>query len=566
MARRRRSNNVPPKNRFNIPYLDRGRPSSPYTSQTRWMIQQHDPLPPFGKGYKIQERRGQVVLNQMRKEQLPQSIYCLNNPPPGPEPAPHAPRLQVEIGEPVRPLLTHGSHIVACRLVNGTIPPVRLSNSPSATLTAPPPVTPDTDMVAKIFDPLYYYHNGDYDIVELAEMEYCRETAAYRHLLREGVDGKLLPAFYGSFTMDVPLDESQREYLADYMGPGHPLLQHPVPVRRVRLILMERVEGTSMTTQLVYGDVNALSDQARLDVIASVLEAYAQLYFHGIAHGDLAPRNVFLWDYTKDGKKFASLPDGGQPPSTRILRFHRFVDLGLAYVLGQPESAFPCQTRDEARPRNPIRLFWHVFDSGAVNMYYWLPKDMRTTDVFQSWMLSKWYGDTRFESVGAVPIPVKNDDAWETGQALTNETWPDVRSDMAGQDRTRQQLRSLFVQRSDGRGPLNALSKAIAIIPGLRAMSLRIGNSHCEGSDSKAGPDQENAGEGPSCMTTTAGLCRTCQSPLGKTTTRSTATQTDTEGSNTAATQTDSDGPNAAAPPATSSLELEPGVYPPGFW
>ncbi|CAK7218914.1 hypothetical protein SBRCBS47491_003667 [Sporothrix bragantina] len=510
---RRRRQNAKPKFKFKMPFLDRGRPGSPFVSDSRWWIQQHEPLPPFGNGYKTKHRRGEEVLAQMRTEQLPQSIYCLANQPPGPEPPSDAPRIEIELGEALRPLLTQGSHIVACRVVNGTVPPVcsletctpfplPASSTPKSPPTSISPLpTPSPIIVAKIFDPLYYYHNGDFDIVELADMEYCRETAAYRHLLREGVDGKLLPAYYGSYSLEVPLTEDQIYFLGQYMGTDYALLQVPKPVRRVRLILMERVEGQSMTSQLVYGDVNGLSDEARLDVIASTFEAYAQLYFHGIAHGDLAPRNVFLKDlclqdkensedgtHTEDEHTERRIQEqqqiSGQPvPRHRKLRFHRFVDLGLAYVLGLTDSAFPRQSVDEMRPRNPIRLFWHVFDSGAVNMYYWLPPKMRCTDIFQRWMLQRWYGDTRFESVGAVPIPVKNDQAWDRGEAITNETWPDVRGDVIGvagagdakEDAQKDEVRGLVddgKRRSDGWQLPNALSRAMAAIPGIKAMHI----------------------------------------------------------------------------------------------
>ncbi|ERS98190.1 hypothetical protein HMPREF1624_04971 [Sporothrix schenckii ATCC 58251] len=500
MPRRRRPRAKEPKKpKFKIPFLDRGRPASPFCTESRWTIQQHEPLPPFGTGYKTKHRRGEEILAQMREEQLPQSIYCLDNQPPGPEPAEDAPRLDIEVADALRPLLTCGAHVVACRILSGTIPsqsPSSSSSFSSSTATAcpPPPSSSPATIVAKIFDPMYYYHNGDYDIVDLADMEYCRETAAYQHLVRQGVDGKLLPAYFGSYSLELPLTDEQKECLAEVKGEDHPLLQVPTPVRRVRLILMERVEGRPMTAQLVYGDVNGMTNEARLDVVASTLEAYARLYFHGITHGDLAPRNVFLKDESEtvdDLTKCKSI-------AARRLRFHRFVDLGLAYVLGHPESSFPRQPTSEMRPRNPIRLFWHVFDSGAVNMYYWLPKEMRSTETFQLWMLRRWYGDTRFESVGAVPIPVKNDAAWERGEALTNETWPDTN----GED----------LQRCDGDGDgdgdgdedenghgngngngnakrgwqlPSALARAMATIPGLRAISIVIKQPTCAIPDDK---------------------------------------------------------------------------------
>ncbi|KAL1894395.1 hypothetical protein Sste5346_005897 [Sporothrix stenoceras] len=483
VRRRRQAGKAPKKPRFNIPYCDKGKPDSPFRIDARFSIQQHEAPAPFGNGYKVKDRRGEEVLAQMRKEQLPQSIYCMHNQPPGPEPAEDAPRVEIEITEHLRNLLTTGAHLVACRILKGTVPtsapPVSSSSSSTTATACPPPrPIPPTHVVAKIFDPMYYHHSGTYDIVDMADMEYCRETAAYQHLVREGVDGQLLPAYYGSYSLELPLDQAQKDYLAEIKGADHPLLQVPNPVRRVRIILMGRVHGLPMTTQLVFGDVNAMSNEARLDVVATTLEAYARLYFHGITHGDLAPRNVFLKDINEDSAD-----------STRIrsvtedkLRFHRFVDLGLAYVLGRPESAFSRQSPDEMRPRNPIRLFWHVFESGAVNMYYWLPKNMRCTEVFQLWMLQRWYGDTRFESVGAVPIPVKNDLAWERSEAITNETWPETK----GEDF----LRTDDDEDDDSNGRRgwqirSALTRAMAAIPGIRAISVVIKQQKCAVLDDK---------------------------------------------------------------------------------
>lgn len=484
MARRRRQNGKGQKKpKFDIPYLDKGRPDSPFRVDSRWSIQQHEAPPPFGNGYKVKHRRGEEVLAQMRVEQLPQSIYCIHNQPPGPEPAADAPRLEIEVTELLRDTLTCGAHLVACCIISGTIPtfspPVSSASSLTTAIACPPPSTsPPTSVVAKIFDPMYYHHSGTYDIVDMADMEYCRETAAYKHLVREGADGKLLPAYYGSYSVELPLSQEQKEYLAEIKGEDHPLLHEPNPVRRVRIILMERVEGRPMTTQLVFGDVNGMSNEARLEVVATTLEAYARLYFHGITHGDLAPRNVFLKDISEEAGETSRL----RSIAEHKLRFHRFVDLGLAYVLGRPESAFSRQSADEMRPRNPIRLFWHVFESGAVNMYYWLPKDMRRTEAFQLWMLQRWYGDTRFESVGAVPIPVKNDFAWERGEAITNETWPDTN----GEDFRR----CASDEDDDSNGKRgwqirSALARAMAAIPGIRAISVVIKQQKCAVPDDK---------------------------------------------------------------------------------
>ena len=417
-----------PKLKFKMPFLDRGLPGAPYLQDTKWTIQEHDPLPPFGEGYKTMHRRGPAAFEQMWKEQTPQSIYCMHNQPPGPEPPADAPTLEILVVEELRNPLVQGSQVVGCKILNRS----RARNTSHASDSSAGPsqatakdltadIDDDTVIVAKIFDPMYYYHNGTFDIVDLADMEYCREAAAYKHLQRQGVDGLWLPKYLGSYTLEIPLSEEQKEYLAEIEGADHPLLQPAVPVRRVRLILTEKILGESMTYQLVFGDVKGLSDETRLDAVASTLEAYAHLYFHGIVHGDLAPRNVFLLDASEleycDGDSGVVRVKQRMAPNYRRRkpRFYRFVDLGLAYILGEEFSACTRQHPGETRPRNPLQLFWNVFESGAVNMYYWLPQHMRSTPVFQRWLLRRWYGDTRFEAVGAVPVLDADDKRWGAG-------------------------------------------------------------------------------------------------------------------------------------------------------
>ncbi|EFX05026.1 hypothetical protein CMQ_5288 [Grosmannia clavigera kw1407] len=246
-------------------------------------------------------------------------------------------------------------------------------------------------------------------------MEYSREAAAYGHLQEEGVDGQFLPAYFGSFTLDVPLEEQQREILDRY-AQGRDRGGADAKVRRVRLTMMEKIERQPMTYQLVFGDLSVVPAETRLTAIATTMEAYARLHFHGVIHGDLAPRNVFVEDKGRN--------NDSNPKASGHLRFYRFIDLDLAYILGRSDSSYPRRPAHETRPRNPILLFWQVFESGAANMYYWLPSNLRNTRDFHGWMLQRWYGDTRFEPIGAVPEPSADGIPWDTGAAAKDVKWP----------------------------------------------------------------------------------------------------------------------------------------------
>ncbi|EPE05523.1 hypothetical protein F503_02262 [Ophiostoma piceae UAMH 11346] len=483
-----------PKLKFKMPFLDRGLSGAPYLQDTKWTIQEHDPLPPFGEGYKTMHRRGPAAFEQMWQEQIPQSIYCMHNQPPGPEPPADALKLDILVVEELRNPLVQGSQVVGCKIINRS----RTKNTSHASdSSAGRPqaaakdivadIGDDTVIVAKIFDPMYYYHNGTFDIVDLADMEYCREAAAYTHLQRQGVGGQWLPKYLGSYTLEIPLSEEQKEYLAEIKGADHPLLQSAVPVRRVRLILTEKITGESMTYQLVFGDVKGLSDETRLDAVASTLEAYAHLFFHGIVHGDLAPRNVFVLDeseleYSDGDSGVVSVKQRmASNHRRRRPRFYRFVDLGLAYILGEECSAHARQDPGETRPRNPIQLFWNVFDSGAVNMYYWLPQHMRSTPVFQRWLLRRWYGDTRFEAVGAVPVLDPDDKLWGAGDEDGN-TEDVVAPAVAVHEEDERKQRKLEEQqerryaKQGSRRCHNVVARAIAILPVIKT-TRSISNS-----------------------------------------------------------------------------------------
>lgn len=187
-----------------------------------------------------------------------------------------------------------------------------------------------------------------------------------------------------------------------------------------------------MTYHLVYSDLSAFPRETRLTAVATAMEGYAQLYFYGLVHGDLAPRNVFLRAETDgtDGTDGTRSRGGGD--SSKRLIFDRFVDLGQAYVLGSADGVFPRPPACETRPRNPIRLFWAVFESGAANMYYWLPADLRNTRALQCWMIRRWYGDGRFEPLGGVPEPSEDEVPWDTGRAVQKIQWPGGRTPEAG--------------------------------------------------------------------------------------------------------------------------------------
>ncbi|OAA63517.1 Protein kinase-like domain protein [Niveomyces insectorum RCEF 264] len=388
-----------------VPPLDSGMRDTPYRQNTVWTLQAHTPPPPFGQGYQQPHRRGPAALIQLMRQRLPQSVLCLQTPPVGPEPDPDAPTLTMTIIEELRVHAGQGVQVVACRISGGELV--------TSTGTV---VAPDHTFVAKIYDPLYYFYNGARDVVEKADHDYSREAAAYEHLQRIGVDGELLPAFAGTYTMNVPLEPEQRAILAAYNR--EPLTEADT-TRPVRVLLTDKVEGESMLYRVTFGGLLSLPDGVRLNAIATCMEAYARLVWLGVVHNDFAPRNIFLRDHAPVSNGYAEVDHAD-------LRFHRFVDLGEAYLLGQPGTINPARPEHVSRPCNPIELFWAINASGAINMVDWIPPSVSTTNTFRRWMVNRWMGDPRFEPLSLVPPPLLGPDAVFDRDDAFNEIcqWP----------------------------------------------------------------------------------------------------------------------------------------------
>ena len=129
------------------------------------------------------------------------------------------------------------------------------------------------NMVAKIYDPLYYPALDDYtgeraDVVELADRDYSREAAVYDEL--EDLWGTMVPQYHGSWTFNLPTNTA-------------------LGIRPVRLILIELIDGVCMR------DLNPkkLTEKQRSNIMVKVIEAETIItYRGGVRHRDLAPRNV----------------------------------------------------------------------------------------------------------------------------------------------------------------------------------------------------------------------------------------------------------------------------------
>ena len=139
---------------------------------------------------------------------------------------------------------------------------VRVGSSHGAQL-----VVVNNDMVAKIYDPLYYNENEGrwkQDVVKRAHDDYVREAAAYDTLRTSTVAAQITPVFYGSWPTSIttPIDDVNTKD------------------RTVRLILIERLHGQCMR----YINSLELRKKVRSKALMKVLDAEAVLFEAGIRH------------------------------------------------------------------------------------------------------------------------------------------------------------------------------------------------------------------------------------------------------------------------------------------
>jgi hypothetical protein len=149
---------------------------------------------------------------------------------------------------------------------------VRVSSSHGAQL-----VVVNDDMVAKIYDPLYYNeYEGEWkqDVVKRAHDDYVREATAYDKLRTSTAAAQITPGFYGSWSTSIttPIDDANTQD------------------RTVRLILIEQLHGLCMR----YINPLELRKRVRSKALMKVLDAEAVLFEAGIRHWDFHPRNIIM--------------------------------------------------------------------------------------------------------------------------------------------------------------------------------------------------------------------------------------------------------------------------------
>ncbi|KND87795.1 hypothetical protein TOPH_07625 [Tolypocladium ophioglossoides CBS 100239] len=337
------------------PLPDPRRPDLPYHSGLDLCIRRHIPPPPFGStGYYKGEERQESLPQPIRA--VTQSEWCLQHPPADTPPHPDATVHNLRVIDQVACEDGRGAQVLRCCL--------------------------DQDearvYVAKIFDPLYYsYADRGFgtavDVTWLADQQYSREAAGYEDLEKAGVDGVLVPKYYGSWTFDMPL------------------LGSPVVMRPVRMVLMEWLQGVSMSSLIESNQVSRTPPVQRLNILAAAMEVECKIFFHGVRHGDFAPRNIML---------VGSYMEAQAP---RVF----LVDLNNSSCLTRPRCRW--KGIGATRPISPRYRFWRACDN---EFLAWVPEPHRSRrQVFTGWLKVHWEHSKEFADRAELPYRFKDFDS-----------------------------------------------------------------------------------------------------------------------------------------------------------
>src|SRR5271168_2955192 len=248
--------------RFNVP-----KPDFPYAIGKRLHVRSHVPPPPTESDcrLKFQATRERESIDPVQR--------CLLHPPlTGVFTSGVA---ELEIVRLVRAGDQHGAQLLAVRVLTST------HDLPS-----------DTDLLAKLYDPLYFDHEqDDADPFLCVDRAYTHESAVYTKIA--DFQGSTIPKYYGSFSLLLPVDHMHS--------------------REVRLILIEYVPGIDMQNL----SPSNFTKSERQAIMKAIIDSETALYNRDIVHRDIHPRNVLILSQPSDHARKVVLVDFGLSRTSR---------------------------------------------------------------------------------------------------------------------------------------------------------------------------------------------------------------------------------------------------------
>jgi hypothetical protein len=135
-------------------------------------------------------------------------------------------------------------------------------------------VARDSVIAAKFYDPLY----NDHILIDAwasADYSYRNEALAYQRL--KPLQGVVVPCFYGSYTVDIPV-------------PQVALQHHHAQSRPVRLVLYEYVDGIELSS----AEARLFSTKQRQAIMQKVLNSFSKMRQLGVYHSDFHLGNIIV--------------------------------------------------------------------------------------------------------------------------------------------------------------------------------------------------------------------------------------------------------------------------------
>jgi hypothetical protein len=234
----------------------------------------------------------------------------------------------------------------------------------------------DDGLVAKIYDPLHYgfYDLDDesggpsslkVDVTAAADHDYSAEANAYSAMIGSGVQGGVMPTYYGSWTFEVGTVVGGQEY-----------------TREVHMILVEHIVGIPM----LHIDTYDLTDEQKENIVHKALEAETDLRIAGINHFDFEPRNIMVAPSVQLPKGILYNTTSLECPDLRVC----VIDFAMASVRKKPVPV---------KRRNPL-FKWAGYQPWAEDD--WCSDDQEEV---ADWMWEKWGNGAKAEKY----VPVTRD-------------------------------------------------------------------------------------------------------------------------------------------------------------
>ena len=225
------------------------KPELPYVVGKSLKLRAHEPPAPVKRYFRDNDQRAK------EQQSLDPLDRCLRHPPlQGRNGQTEA---EARIVRPIRAADGHRAQLLA----------VRIKSSSSHSLPL------DRDLVAKIYDPLYFDDKDDFDPFLSSDAFYTHEAAAYTKL--SALQGDAIPRYFGSFTIRWPAKQT---------------------ARLVRLILVELIPGRSLYQLMT----TSLPRTLRQNIMKKIIDAESAIYTHNVMHKDVRPINIII--DTVDGK------------------------------------------------------------------------------------------------------------------------------------------------------------------------------------------------------------------------------------------------------------------------